>query len=127
VRAGNGLRFLSDGLEIALPADTSAALARAVNGAEREVVMGLRPEHGELAGPGGGDISAEVFFSEWFGTHQVVMLSRPARRDHWLTVIAESDRHLRPGDRVRIAVDARRMSFFDPVTERNLVPIGAAR
>jgi hypothetical protein len=35
-------------------------------------------------------------------------------------VIAPFDRELRPGDAVRIAVDGRRMSFFDPDTERNL-------
>jgi ABC-type sugar transport system ATPase subunit len=127
VRAVDGLRFVSEGLEVTLPADTGAALAGAMSAAEREVVMGLRPEHGELAGPGGGDVSAEVFFSEWFGTHQVVMLSRPGRGDHWLTVIAEFDRQLRAGDAVRITVDARRMSFFDPVTERNLLLIGTAR
>jgi ABC-type sugar transport system ATPase subunit len=117
LRAGDRLRFVSDGLDVTLPAETSAGLEGALNGGERDVVMGLRPEHGELAQDG---IAADVFFSEWFGTHQVVMLSRPGRRDHWLTVIAPFDRKLRPGDGVRIAVDATRMSFFDPDTERNL-------
>ena len=126
VRSG-GLRFISDGLDVPLPADVSAALQEAMHGEEREIVMGLRPEHGELAAPGGGHLTAEVFFSEWFGTHQVVMLSRPGRRDHWLTVIAEFDRRLNAGDPVTVAVDPRRMSFFDPETERNLVPAGAAR
>jgi ABC-type sugar transport system ATPase subunit len=113
-RDGERLRFVSDGLEVELPAPTAAALAGA---GDRDVVMGLRPEHGELVADG---IAAEVFFSEWFGTHQVVMLSRPGRGDRWLTVIAPFDRELRPGDAVRIAVDGRRMSFFDPDTERNL-------
>lgn len=120
------LRFVSDGLEVTLPANVTGTLRSEVDGAEREVVMGLRPEHGELTADGHG-VPAEVFFAEWFGTHQVVMLSRPGRRDHWLTVIAEFDRHLSAGDRVHVAVDAQRMSFFDPVTERNLVRAGAPR
>ena len=125
-RAGGDLRFVSDGLDLHLPPETSAALQEAVQGTEREVIMGLRPEHGELGAPGQSDLAAEVFFSEWFGTHQVVMLSRPGRRDHWLTVIAEFDRRLDAGDPVTVAIDARRISFFDPETDRNLiVPEGA--
>jgi len=127
VTADGDLRFVSDGLDLTLPPEMRAGLQDAVDGEAREVVMGLRPEHGELAASGHGDLAAEVFFSEWFGTHQVVMLSRPGRRDHWLTVIAEFDRKLLAGDSVTVVIDARRLSFFDPATERNLVPAGAVR
>ena len=72
---------------------------------------------------GQGDLAAEVFFAEWFGTHQVVMLSRPGRRDHWLTVIAEFDRGAPPpATRSPSRSTHGASSFFDPETERNLVP-----
>jgi ABC-type sugar transport system ATPase subunit len=121
VRGDDGLHFTSDGLDLALPSATGDALRAAVPGKDRDVVMGLRPEHGELVAPGAGHLTAEVFFAEWFGTHQVVMLTRPGRREHWLTVITEFDREIHAGDRATVAVETTRLSFFDPETERNLV------
>jgi multiple sugar transport system ATP-binding protein len=124
VRGEGGPHFTADGVDLALAAD---ALQDAVPAEGREVVMGLRPEYGELVAPGAGQLTAEVFFSEWFGTHQVVMLSRPGRGDRWLTVITEFDREIHAGDPATVAIDTARLSFFDPETERNLIPAEGGR
>ena len=120
--SADDLRFVADGLEIVLADALRRELDDGLRGAETDVILGMRPEHGRLVGASHPDaIAAEVFFAEWFGTHQVVMLSRRGRRDHWLTVISEVTEPLVAGEPVHIAIDASRLSFFDPSTERNLL------
>jgi multiple sugar transport system ATP-binding protein len=125
--AGDQVRFVAQRLDVTLPPDAAARVMPALGGEERDVVMGMRPEHAELAAPGPDVVAADVFFAEWFGTHQVVMLSHPGHRDHWLTVIAEFGRRVAVGEPVHVAIDARRLSFFDAVTQRNLVPAAGSR
>jgi hypothetical protein len=88
----------------------------------RRFVLGIRPEdlwisHGEGSVAGNG----EIFFSEWRGEYQVVLVSAAGGTEHWLTLLAPEDVPFRLGDPVAVATDPRRVHLFDAETERNVL------
>jgi multiple sugar transport system ATP-binding protein len=99
------------------------------------VILGIRPndlEHDVLTTGSDGAIEAEVAVVEDLGyeTHLAFTLERRAGEERLLS--GETQRLLsavvnprvpvRRGDRVRLAVDANRLYFFDPETNQNLAP-----
>jgi len=95
-------RFRGDGVELAL-ADGAAGLAAG------RVVLGVRPEHVDIRA--GGPMRAEVTLVEPMGNHQVVWL-RCGR--HTLGALVHDARAFAPGEQVEFAIDAARVSLFDP-------------
>jgi ABC-type sugar transport system ATPase subunit len=124
--------FVSESLEVELPARTVARLTDAGvlgNGArEPAVITGIRPEHISVARAGAPASGAgSVFFAEWFGSFQAVMLSHRGSDDHWLTLLAEADDDYVIGEPVEFTVDPEQLTFFDPQTERNVLADNAVR
>jgi ABC-type sugar transport system ATPase subunit len=134
VGAEGAVRFSSESLDIELPARVVARLTDAGvlgNSAEREpaLVAGIRPEHISVARGGGEAVAGagSVFFAEWFGSFQAVMLSHRGSEDHWLTLLADADGDFPTGQPVEFTVDAEQLTFFDPQTERNVLADAVAR
>jgi len=84
-----------------------------------ELLLGVRPEHVRLAGPGAnGGVPAEVVDAEYVGTTQVVSLRIAS--GHPLRARVPSDVPARRGDHVTLAFRADRLSLFDGATGRAL-------
>jgi multiple sugar transport system ATP-binding protein len=96
-------RFEADGFRY-LPEDESRP-------AGRPAVLGVRPEHVEIHADG--DFVGDVTLVEPMGNHQVVWLRRG---NATLASLVHDGRHFAPGDRVAFAIDATRVSLFDPAT-----------
>ena len=79
------------------------------------VVLGVRPEHVEIRADGA--LQAEVTLVEPMGNHQVVWLRSGA---HTLGALVHDTRTFAPGERVGFAIDAARVSLFDPQDGRRL-------
>jgi hypothetical protein len=61
-----------------------------------------------------------VFFVEWLGEYQIVLLSKPGAQDHWLTLIAPPSERVVTGGRIRFAIDSSAVNLFDVQTGKNL-------
>jgi multiple sugar transport system ATP-binding protein len=105
-----------------------AALASYV---DREVVVGIRPEHlteTGLAGSKGHELRGRVVSVELLGAEQLARVELPMTRvpgdDEQVTrsgkalATARLDAHARiaPGDLIDLAIDTRWLHFFDPAT-----------
>ena len=119
IRSQGGCTFERGAIRAAVPAPAAARLA---GYAEREVVLGIRPEDLSLAGPGEADTSnLRVEVVEPMGSETWVYLSAEG-----LTVIARVPplRHgARPTPEQTIAVrlDMQKAHFYDPQTEALIV------
>jgi multiple sugar transport system ATP-binding protein len=78
-------------------------------------VLGVRPEH--VAIRADGPLAAEVTLVEPMGNHQVVWLRCGL---HTLGALVHDARSFVPGQRVGFAIDAARVSLFDPRDGRRL-------
>jgi multiple sugar transport system ATP-binding protein len=96
-----GGRFTAGALALALGAGAAAGA----------VTLAARPEHIQIddAGP----LSGSVTLVEPMGNHRVVWLECGGQR---LSAIVQDARPLALGQAVRFAIDARRISLFDPAT-----------
>jgi len=83
--------------------------------AGRPAVLGIRSEYVEIHA--GGDLVGEVTLVEPMGNHQVVWM-----RCGKATVasLVHDARRFAPGERVAFAIDAARVSLFDPATGHRL-------
>lgn len=107
-------------LAVRVPGRIGRALERRP-GDRRRVTLGIRPEHLALAdGPEDGTSPAEVFFAEWLGEHQVLLLSEPGGSEHWLTLVTEPQLGFEPGEEVQIRADPDRLMLFDSESGENL-------
>ncbi|MBI3980152.1 MAG: sn-glycerol-3-phosphate ABC transporter ATP-binding protein UgpC [Chloroflexi bacterium] len=113
--AGSRLTATADGLCLPLPPDRQRLLAR---WGEREVVVGVRPEHLRLRreAPAGEatSIQGEVEVIENLGSESIVSLRGAAP----FTARLEYDPRLRPGDRLDLVAPPDRLHLFDPTTEQ---------
>jgi multiple sugar transport system ATP-binding protein len=100
-------RFAAGALALELPAG-------AIHGA-RPAVLGVRPEHITLAA--GAPLAATVTLVEPMGNHQIVWLDAGG---HLLSALVHDDRVFAAGQTVAFAVDASRVSLFDPASEQRL-------
>jgi multiple sugar transport system ATP-binding protein len=81
------------------------------------IVVGVRPEHVAPVGTGrrgGAEIELAVTATEWRGGDQLLVCAI----DGAGSIVSRAPAHLRvrPGDRVRLAIDTSRLSLFDPVS-----------
>jgi multiple sugar transport system ATP-binding protein len=103
-------RFLADGLSLAPgPGCCAAGLP------EREAVLGVRPEH--IAIRADGAMRGSVSLVEPMGNHQVVWLRCGP---HLLASLVHDDGVYAPGQALQFAVDANRISLFDPLSGNRL-------
>jgi multiple sugar transport system ATP-binding protein len=98
-------RFISDPLSLTV----------AHTADNREVILGVRPEHIEIAE--GGPFAGTVALVEPMGNHQIVWI---AIGQHKLSAIVNDTRAFALGDPVRFTVDAARLSLFDKASEQRL-------
>jgi multiple sugar transport system ATP-binding protein len=110
LKGGLGLR-LADGAILALPPERAAAVRDRL---DREVVLGIRPEHSREGGPDAA-VHAGVMAIEPLGPHTLVIGEIAGTK-----VTLQIDPHLRPpiGSSLPVAFDLARMHLFDPESER---------
>jgi ABC-type sugar transport system ATPase subunit len=111
----------ADGLMFDLLHDQAHALTTTAADLSGRFVLGVRPEDLSLCSPESGRANGrgEVFFSEWRGEYQVVLLTKPGSQDPWLTVLTEEALVVNVGDRVGLEVEPARVHLFDS-EERNV-------
>jgi multiple sugar transport system ATP-binding protein len=100
-------RFSADGFSL-VPAYESQLAAQ-------PAVLGVRPEHVDIRA--GGELAGEVTLVEPMGNHQVVWM-RCGKAT--LASLVHDARRFAPGERVAFAIDAARVSLFDPATGNRL-------
>jgi multiple sugar transport system ATP-binding protein len=119
IRLQGGCWFERGSIRAAVPA---AAAARLAGCAEREIVLGIRPEDISLAGPDEADaVNLRVEVVEPMGSETWVYLSAES-----LTVIARVPplRHgarPKPGQTVAVRLDMEKAHFYDGQTEAAIV------
>ncbi len=89
------------------------ALREAVD--ERDLVLGVRPEHIRLSDAGA--LHGDVYGTEYLGTTQIVTIrtAHGAVRARW-----PADRTVNPGERVGLGFEPSRLSLFDKASGRAL-------
>jgi multiple sugar transport system ATP-binding protein len=113
---------VASGFKVALPRGKSTALIGSGVDLTRAFVLGIRPEDLAVAPDPQHECGrGEIFFSEWHGDYQVVLVSEVGREDHWLTVLAPHDRTFRPGGGVSLTTNADLVHLFDRDTGRNVL------
>jgi multiple sugar transport system ATP-binding protein len=100
-------RFRADGIDLA-PAHEARLDAQ-------PAVLGVRAEHVEIRADGG--LAGEVTLVEPMGNHQVVWLRCGTAL---LASLVHDARRWAPGDKVAFAIDAARVSLFDPQSGNRL-------
>ena len=82
-----------------------------------QAVLGVRPEHVQLAACGDGALAGEIRIVEYFGSHWIAEVESAAG-----TLKAVVDKDLRPsaGDRVGLRFNTERIVLFDARTEQLL-------
>jgi ABC-type sugar transport system ATPase subunit len=116
----DGVVLRAPGLELDL--GTRGPPMQSLLGDRERVKIGIRPEHARLDGAtNGGGFAADVFFKEWLGDYQVVLLSEPDLQDHWFTLLTPPEVSVRIGERVRFVVDVSGVNLFDVETGKNIV------
>jgi ABC-type sugar transport system ATPase subunit len=101
------------GIELSLEAG-STALGPAN---ERQVTLGIRPEHLAIVTPTEGDTTGEVYVIEPMGREQIVDVQVGGQR---LQAIAPPGFSARIGDRVGLKFARERMHLFDPASGARL-------
>ncbi|MTW09443.1 sn-glycerol-3-phosphate ABC transporter ATP-binding protein UgpC [Pseudoduganella eburnea] len=96
-------------------------LALGTAGGAAKAVLGVRPEHIAIAP--GGPLQGRVTLVEPMGAHRVVWLDCGGRQ---LSCIVQGSRALAPDDAVSFAIDAQRVSLFDPDSGQRFETAGAS-
>jgi ABC-type sugar transport system ATPase subunit len=111
----------ADGLDVPLLPEQIRYLTGSGLDLSRRFTLGIRPEDLFLSAPAPDRVGGrgEVFFVEWRGEYEVVLLTKPGSEDPWLTLLTEESLAVNVGDSVGIQVDPARLHLFDE-QERNL-------
>jgi multiple sugar transport system ATP-binding protein len=96
-------RFVAGALALELGA------AHAALGADRALVLGVRPEHIAIAA--GAPLAGRITLVEPMGNHQIVWIDAGG---HALSALVHDGRAFAPGEAVNFNIDASRASLFDP-------------
>ncbi len=86
-----------------------------------KATLGVRPEHISLAP--GGPLQGRVTLVEPMGAHRVVWLDCAGKP---LSCIVQGSRAIAPDDTVAFAIDAQRVSLFDPDSGKRFETAGAS-
>ncbi|WP_417522646.1 ABC transporter ATP-binding protein [Marinovum sp.] len=86
-------------------------------GAVREVTLGIRPEHLEIAPEGQGHVAGRVESAENTGDRLILAVDVAG---HLMNVSLSERRNLGPGDRVALALPSERLHVFDTTTGSRL-------
>ena len=108
-------RFVTDGIDVAIPATQQAAIA---SYSGDEIFLGVRPEHfttasGELCEP----VHAEMNGNEYLGNHALVSLS-VGGQTYLANLSVEAI--FEQGDSAEFYIDMSSVHFFDPETEKRI-------
>jgi ABC-type sugar transport system ATPase subunit len=109
------------GLTCELLPDKSRSLLTSGLDLSDRFVLGIRPEDVLLCTPESDRASGQgdVFFSEWRGEYQVVLLTRPASQEPWLTLLTDEALVVNVGDRVGVHIEPDGVHLFAE-NERNV-------
>jgi multiple sugar transport system ATP-binding protein len=89
----------------------------------RDVIVGIRPEHLELAAEDGADFMAGIDVVEQLGRESLLHVLVDSRADGpaaEMRVLVSGLRHLAPGERIGLRLRREVLHFFDPKTEKRL-------
>ncbi len=133
VAEDGGAAAVAEGFRLRLPAALLAARPRLTAYVGRKAMLGLRPEALSRAGDeADGALVGRVAFVEDFGATQLAHLDIGADLSDIgaepdeiptaprLRALLDATTPVRAGERLRLAVDARRVHLFDPETEHAL-------
>jgi ABC-type sugar transport system ATPase subunit len=120
---GGMLTARGTGLTVGFSQTASRALLDTEIDLSRPYVLGIRPEDLAISLREEEPIwgTGEVFFSEWRGEYQVILVSRPGGTEHWLTLLAAPDLPIAGGHAVRLTGNPDLVHVFDAETEENLL------
>ena len=107
-RDGSTLTLRKGELSLSVPSNGAALPG--------EVVVGIRPEHAHTwSGDAGlvGPIDGRATFVEMLGRETLIGVEAAGEQ---LTVLADADSRVVPGDAVRFGVEPRKLFLFDPST-----------
>jgi ABC-type sugar transport system ATPase subunit len=113
---------IGEGLSVTLPESTGKAFLATQPDLGRPFLLGVRPEDlriSEQDDPRHGH--GEVFFSEWRGEYQVVLLSKPGGSEHWLSLLAAEHVSLPIGSPVPVTAKPAAIHVFDAESQRNIL------
>ena len=112
-------RARSDAIDIKVPKDRGEAAAAH----EGKILMGIRPEDVSLRGAAGTEtkdqaIAGKVVVVEPLGREDLVLVDIAGEE---VRLLVEKDTRTRVGDNLDLAINAERVQFFDPATEKSLL------
>lgn len=96
--------------------DVPADRAQKASGASGKVIFGIRPEDISVAAES--DIKGEVFLVEPLGRDDMLDIRIG---DTQLVALADPEKKIRAGDTVALDINADKVQFFDPSTEKSLI------
>ena len=110
------------GAVVALPGRTVASLGAP---AERDVIIGIRPEDLYETAPAGGDaqiarLPVRVVAVEPLGAETLLVVALEGSNEELIARIGR-DTSVRSGDRLAIALDTAAIHLFDPATTKAIV------
>jgi multiple sugar transport system ATP-binding protein len=105
LQGSNGeLRLISPIFDIRVPPQVAGRL----NGASRQITLGLRPEFVQVA-PDGGDLAGRVALIELMGSRTLVLLECGGQD---VRVLVQGDPSVREGERVGLSLQLERAFYF---------------
>jgi multiple sugar transport system ATP-binding protein len=99
-----GLRLVSPTFELRVPPQIAGRL----NGAARDITLGIRPEFVQIA-PAGGDLAGSVALIELMGSRTLILLDCGGQE---VRVLVQGDPTVREGDRVGLVLQLERAFYF---------------
>ncbi len=115
LRPRNG-GFVARRAGMELPVSPDRARRGLEKGAEREVLLGIRPEDVSLGGEG---VAAEVIDVEPLGRENLVVVA--VGGGDQLRAITGADARPAVGDRISVTIDPEKVQLFDPASGRSLL------
>jgi multiple sugar transport system ATP-binding protein len=99
-----GLRLVSPTFELRVPPQIAGRL----NGAARDITLGIRPEFVQIA-PAGADLAGSVALIELMGSRTLILLDCGGQE---VRVLVQGDPTVREGDRVGLVLQLERAFYF---------------